>query len=448
MTNGQLTFLQAAEEVLRNHSPGAPLHFRKITELAQQDGLITSQGLTPDATMGAQLYSDIKRRAASGKPQRFRQYGKGLFGLASPSDPLGGAISQHNDKIRNKLRVKLSELDPQAFEHLIGALLSSLGFEEVLVTKYSGDGGIDVRATLTVGGVTDVKTAVQVKRWAKNIAGKTVRELRGGLGPHERGLIITLSDFTPDAQQEAASPDKTPITLLNGDKLLSLLIENEIGVSSKSWEILELDEESLAPTEPEAVGNSDTPGVQNGPANATHYTGAKALAMWPLPGGQHAWKSSLDTILTYIAANAPTLEQATEWIIDQFEKVSSSKVARSYLNSVLRPLNLIETQGEQITVTATGATYLEDPSSEALLAIARSNVAGFDELLETLSTGPKTTAALLDYLRSELGVAWETDAQVQFRLGWLENLGKVEGKHGTWTLLMKEGSLSEAPSNP
>src|SRR5664280_724477 len=241
MANGQLTFLQAAEEVLRSHSPGAPLHFRKITDLAQLDGLIASQGLTPDATMGAQLYSDIKKRAASGKPQRFRQYGKGLFGLAAPTDPLGGAISQHNENVRSKLRATLSGLDPQEFEQLIGMLLASLGFVDVIVTKYSGDGGIDVRATLTVGGVTEVKTAVQVKRWSKNIAGKTVRELRGGLGPHERGLIVTLSDFTPDARNEGAASDKTPITLVNGERLLNLLIEYEIGVRSKTVELLELD---------------------------------------------------------------------------------------------------------------------------------------------------------------------------------------------------------------
>lgn len=187
-----MAFLLAAEEVLRSHSPGAPLHFRKITELAQQDGLITSQGLTPDATMGAQLYSDIKPRASSGKPQRFRQYGQGLFALAAPMDPLGGVISEHNEKIRLRLRGILSELDPQAFEHLIGMLLARLGFEDVLVTKYSGDGGIDVRATLTVGGITDVKTAFQVKRWAKNIAGRTVRELRGG----HHFTVITVDTST------------------------------------------------------------------------------------------------------------------------------------------------------------------------------------------------------------------------------------------------------------
>jgi restriction system protein len=317
MKEQRLTFLNAAEEVLRRHSPGAPLHFKRITELALEDHLIESKGLTPEATMGAQLYSDVKRRNALGKPERFHQSGKGLFGLATPIDPLGGAVAAHNDDVKTQLRVVLSEADPYAFENLIGTLLGILGFEDVEVTKRSGDGGVDVRATLTVGGVTDVKTAVQVKRWTKNVAGKTVNELRGALGPHERGLVITLSDFTPDARQEAAALDRTPITLVDGDQLLDLLIDNEIGVTSRKVVILELDEEGVFFPESQTTPDS------------------KALAIWPLPGGKLAWKDSLDKILRYIAETAPTVKQAIAWIIENFQKVSSENVARSYLNSVL-----------------------------------------------------------------------------------------------------------------
>jgi restriction system protein len=52
-----MTFREAAEEVLRRHSPGAPLHYRRISELALADGLVVSKGTTPEATMGAQLYT-------------------------------------------------------------------------------------------------------------------------------------------------------------------------------------------------------------------------------------------------------------------------------------------------------------------------------------------------------------------------------------------------------
>jgi restriction endonuclease Mrr len=118
-----------------------------------------------------------------------------MYGLASPSDPLGGAIDRKNAEVRGRLRALLAELHPQLFESLIGELLVALGFEDMEVTRYSKDGGIDLRATLAVGGVTDVKTAVQVKRWNRNVASRTVRELRGGLGPHERDLLLPSQTF-------------------------------------------------------------------------------------------------------------------------------------------------------------------------------------------------------------------------------------------------------------
>jgi restriction system protein len=424
-----MTFREAAEEVLRRHSPGAPLHYRRISELALADGLVVSKGTTPEATMGAQLYTDIKRRAASGKAPRFRNYGRGLFGLATPTDPLGGAITRHNADTKERLRALLADMDARDFELLIGYLLSSLGFENVEVTSYSGDGGIDVRATLTVGGVTDVKTAVQVKRWAKNVPGRVVRELRGALGAHERGLIITLSDFTKDAINEGAALDRAPITLVNGDRLLELLIENDIGVTTRTVSIIELDEASLSSADSTGGEGADLAT----PTPPITYKGSKALAIWPMPGGRHAWKASLERMLRHIADTAPTYDLMTKWIIETFDKVSSAKVARHYVTTVLRPLGFVEISGEQIALSAAGSLFTENPSNEDLLGALRANIAGVDELLDHLSTEATSNDELLEYLRERLGVSWETDAQINSRLGWLENAGVVrEVDHGRW----------------
>src|SRR5260370_42591770 len=111
--------------------------------------------------MNAQINGDIQKRLRQGGAPRFEALGRGMYRLASPIDPLGGAIDRNNEQVRHQLRTALHDLDPRAFEDLIGTLLSVLGFEDVEVTRYSGDGGIDVRAVLTVGGVTYVRTAVQ-----------------------------------------------------------------------------------------------------------------------------------------------------------------------------------------------------------------------------------------------------------------------------------------------
>jgi hypothetical protein len=70
-----------------------------------------------------------------------------------------------------------------------------------------------------------------------------VRDLRGSLTIHEQGIIITTSDFSSGARKEAQEPGKTPISLVNGEKLLELLIQHGIGVTQEQHTLLSLDEE-------------------------------------------------------------------------------------------------------------------------------------------------------------------------------------------------------------
>ncbi len=414
----------AAEAVLRSHSKGAPLHYRRITELAIVQGLIDPQGLTPEASMNAGITQDMKRRSSSGREQRFKAYGRGLYGLAMPADPLGGAITENNRRVRGQLRQILNDTDPQQFETLIGSLLVALGFEDVEVTKYSGDGGVDVRAILSVGGITDVRTAVQVKRWSNNVSGRVVRELRGGLGPHERGLVITLSDFTRDARREAEEVDRSPISLIDGEKLIDLMVEHEIGVIRKSAEILQLDEASLAE---QVADDPESTDVDHRPRALTRrpVSTTKSLSIWPLPGGGDEWKVTLERMLKYVASEAPSMPEATKWLIDSFDPVNSEKVVRGYWQ-VLRSFGFIESDGEQLVLTGDGSTYLEDPSAPALLQQMRAQIAGTDELIGLLMDSPTTIPELRAHLNEVLGTQWETDAQVKFRLGWLSVLGVVE----------------------
>jgi hypothetical protein len=441
MTDGHVSNADAAEQVLRRHSPGAPLHYRRIAELAIEDGLISTSGATPDATMNAAITQEIKRRDSSGEPQRFRHASRALYALASPTDPLGGAIDRHNAEVRGRLRNVLSQMDPFAFEHLIGQLLAALGFEDVEVTRRSNDGGIDVRATLTVEGVTDVRTAVQVKRWSNAVSGKTVREVRGGLGSHERGLIITLSDFTPDARRDAGQSDRVPISLVNGERLISLLVENSIGVSARRVSLLELDEASLRPSDDEApedvVPDEDSrPGATPVPRARSRYTGTRGLWTWPLPGGRNAFKATLDRMLRHVASAAPTLPLAVQWLIGSYDRVRSENVAANYWR-VPRAFGLLELSGEQLALTAEGARYLESPTNEALLDVLDMSVVGFTEIREHLRGGLLTAEQLRELLCQELGLAWTTDAQVLWRLHWLEGLLVVRAVDSQWALGIK-----------
>lgn len=67
--------------------------------------------------------------------------------------------------------------------------------------------------------------------------------MRGSLGVHEKGLIITTSDFSPGAVKEAAQPDKPPIALVTGEQLVMLIMEHGIGVHHSTPDLFEIDEE-------------------------------------------------------------------------------------------------------------------------------------------------------------------------------------------------------------
>jgi len=230
-----LPFLDAAERVLEQEADRKPMHYGAITERALALGLLASSGQTPDATMYAQIWAEIQRRTRRGEPPRFTKHGHGFFGLTKwLGTGLIQKIEQQNDEVRAKLGQRLLAMPPTDFEALIGRLLTALGFEEVSVTPISKDGGIDVRGTLLVGDVIRTRMAVQVKRWKHNVQAPVVQQVRGSLGAHEQGLIISTGDFSKGAREEAAQPDKTPVALMNGDQLVALLIENDIGVRRAS----------------------------------------------------------------------------------------------------------------------------------------------------------------------------------------------------------------------
>ena len=248
-TNAGFSFTDCAQKVLEEFGGKKPMHYKEITEKALQKGWLVTGGKTPEATMYAQVITEIKRQQKRGGRPRFVQHGRGYVGLSRwMGRGLAFQIEQHNHQVRKALRERLLAIKPGEFEELISQLLAEMGFEMVEVTKLSGDGGIDVRGTLVVGDVVRIKMAVQVKKWKlkNNIQAPVVQQVRGSLGAHEQVLIITTSDFSSGAVKEAAQPDKTPIALMNGEQLVMLLMEHGIGVHRSTPDLFEIDEEFTA----------------------------------------------------------------------------------------------------------------------------------------------------------------------------------------------------------
>jgi Holliday junction resolvasome RuvABC ATP-dependent DNA helicase subunit len=118
----------------------------------------------------------------------------------------------------------LKTLSGEDFERIVLTLLGRMGFQAEL-TKASGDGGIDVIATLNkpiVGG----RYLFQCKRYHDEnwVGAPTVRDFYGAVTADRavKGILITTSNFTAQAREFA---EKVGVELIAYDQLKQLLVE-------------------------------------------------------------------------------------------------------------------------------------------------------------------------------------------------------------------------------
>ena len=159
-------------------------------------------------------------------------------------------VRQQESTVRESLRELLRDMDPFAFEQLIKRLLEEMNYQRVEVTTRSGDGGVDVVGEIELG-ITWVREVVQVKRHRHPVQRKDLDALRGSLYRFNavRGTIVTTGRFARGAQEAAFAGGAAPITLIDGDKLIDLFVEHDIGVRKRTIEFLEVAAEALAAVE-------------------------------------------------------------------------------------------------------------------------------------------------------------------------------------------------------
>ena len=134
-------------------------------------------------------------------------------------------------------------IDPSAFERLIQRLLRESGFSQVEVTSRSGDGGIDGRGIMRLGGMMSFQVIFQCKRWKNSVGASIVRDFRGAMvGRADKGLLVTTGTFTKEAVKEATRDGAPAIDLIDGDQLLDMLKKFGLGVETQ---IIELENVSI-----------------------------------------------------------------------------------------------------------------------------------------------------------------------------------------------------------
>lgn len=140
----------------------------------------------------------------------------------------------------------LLSLTPSGFERVCMRMMRESGFEKVEVTGKSHDQGIDGIGILLVNRFVTIKVVFQCKRYSGSVGRSQVAEFRNSvMGRAEKGIMITTGTFTSEAIREATRDGVIPIELVNGEKLVKIFEELELGVKPKT--VYEVDHSFFEP---------------------------------------------------------------------------------------------------------------------------------------------------------------------------------------------------------
>ncbi len=129
------------------------------------------------------------------------------------------------DPYRVVLDQILQKVSPSEFESLIGDLMVAMGYEDVDVVGGPHDKGVDVKGVLQ-SNLVSINMYVQVKCWKNTeVPGSDVNRLHGAIPSGGQGAIITTSNFSKGAKEEADKPGFPHVSLINGRQLVDLIKE-------------------------------------------------------------------------------------------------------------------------------------------------------------------------------------------------------------------------------
>jgi len=133
-----------------------------------------------------------------------------------------------------QVRSFLLAVNPYRFEHLLKDLISLRGFRNVVVTKSSGDGGIDLSGYVSPEDdfFADTFVQFQAKRWRHSVGSVEINNFRGALSSAAKGVFVTTSHFTKAAVDEGRHQNKPAITLIDGQRLAQMIHSINFDLSS------------------------------------------------------------------------------------------------------------------------------------------------------------------------------------------------------------------------
>jgi restriction system protein len=235
------------EQIELLHDPEKGSQTAVEYRLAWTRTYLKKYGLLENSSRGIWALTPEGRKIGRVNPKQVRRYVQEL------SRKTTGDEDEVEDEVSEKLSWRdmlletLLEMDPSAFERLAQRLLRESGFVQVEVTGRSGDGGIDGKGIMRLGGLLSFHVIFQCKRYSGSVSSGHIRDFRGAMvGRADKGLLITTGTFTRDAEREAVRDGAPAIDLIDGEQLLNKLKELGLGVETQMVEKVVIDREWFA----------------------------------------------------------------------------------------------------------------------------------------------------------------------------------------------------------
>lgn len=173
-------------------------------------------------------------------PQEVKRFVHDLDRVNREQTPEDAPVPNSNPEPtwRDQTMKYLLEMEPTSFERLTQRMLRECGFIQVEVIGRTGDGGIDGKGIMRLGGLMSFHVIFQCKRYQGSVSAGQIRDFRGAMvGRADKGLIVTTGSFTKDAIREATRDGAPAIDLLDGEQLVDKLKELGLGIQSRKIEI-------------------------------------------------------------------------------------------------------------------------------------------------------------------------------------------------------------------
>ena len=176
-----------------------------------------------------------RRRPKADAADRMAEFSPDFMLDNTPEDILASAYRLLRQNLEQEVLDTIKELPPTFFEKLVIDLLVKMGYggnrqDAGRAIGKSGDGGIDGFLNEDRLGLDVIY--IQAKRWETNVGRPEIQKFAGALQGQKarKGIFITTSGFTREAR-DYASAIETRIILVDGERLATLMVEHNIGVS-------------------------------------------------------------------------------------------------------------------------------------------------------------------------------------------------------------------------